>query len=113
MRSVRDEGVLLPRRQLSGLPAGQVRWGKPTPATLGEIRHNPAYAGACVSGRRALELPKRPGKRRRVQRPMEDWQAVHQAVYPAYISWEQCLTNQARWAENASSFARRARGVPR
>jgi len=113
MRSLRDDGILLPRRQLSGLHAGQVRWCKPTPATLGEILHNPAYAGAFVYGRRALELPQRPGKRRRVQRPMEDWQAIHHAAYPAYISWEQFLTNQARLADNASSFARRARGVPR
>lgn len=44
---------------------------------------------------------------------MEDWQALHHAAYPAYISWEQFLTNQARLADNASSFARRARGVPR
>jgi DNA invertase Pin-like site-specific DNA recombinase len=113
MRSLRDDGILLPRRQLSGLHAGQVRWCKPTPATLGEILHNPAYAGAFVYGRRALEVPQRPGKRRRVQRPMEDWQAIHHAAYPAYISWEQFLTNQARLADNASSFARRARGVPR
>jgi DNA invertase Pin-like site-specific DNA recombinase len=113
MRSLRDDGILLPRRQLSGLHAGQVRWCQPTPATLGEILHNPAYAGAFVYGRRALEVPQRPGKRRRVQRPMEDWQAIHHAAYPAYISWEQFLTNQARLADNASSFARRARGVPR
>ena len=48
-----------------------------------------------------------------MQRPMEDWQAVHHEAYPAYLSWEQFLANQARLADNASSFARRARGVPR
>lgn len=113
MRSLRDDGILLPRRQLSGMQAGQVRWCKPTPAALGEILHNPAYAGAFVYGRRALAPQQRPGKRRRVQRPMEDWQAVHHEAYPAYLSWEQFLANQARLADNASSFARRARGVPR
>ena len=113
MRSWRDDGMLLPRRQLSGRQAGQVRWCNPTPAALGEIRHNPASAGAFVYGRRALALQQRPGKRRRVQRPMEDWQAVHQESYPAYLSWEQLLANQARLADNARSFARRARGVPR
>ena len=113
MRSLRDAGILLPRRQLSGMQAGQVRWGKPTPAALREIRPNPAYAGAFVSGRRALAPQQRPGKRRRVQRPMEDWQAVHQEVSPAYLSWEQLLANPARLADKASSFARRARGVPR
>ena len=113
MRSLRDDGILLPRRQLSGVHAGQVRWCKPTPAALGEILHNPAYAGAFVYGRRALEPQQRPGKRRRVQRLMEDWQAIHHEAYPAYISWEQFLANRARLADNASSFARRARGVPR
>ena len=38
---------------------------------------------------------------------------MHHEVYPAYLSWAQCLANQARLADNASSFARRARGVPR
>jgi hypothetical protein len=34
-------------------------------------------------------------------------------VYPAYISWEQFMANQTRLADNASTFARRARGAPR
>jgi len=113
MRSWRDDGIFLPRRQLVGMQAGQVRWCKPTPAALGAIRQKPAYAGALVYGRRALAPPQRPGKRRRVQRPMEDWQAVPQEAYPAYRSGEQCLANQARLADKASSFARRARGGPR
>src|SRR5262249_55386689 len=113
MRSWRDEGLFLPRRQLVGMQAGQVRWCKPTPAALGAIRQNPASAGACVYGRRALAPPQRPGKRRRVQRRMEDWQAGPQEAYPASLSWEQCLANQARVADQASSFARRARGGPR
>jgi hypothetical protein len=41
------------------------------------------------------------------------WTALHQDVYPAYISWEQFLANQERLAENASSFARRVRGAAR
>ena len=44
---------------------------------------------------------------------MEDWQAVPQEAYPASLSWEPCLANQARVADHASSFARRARGGPR
>src|SRR5258708_10128000 len=34
-------------------------------------------------------------------------------VYPAYITWDQFLANQARLADNASDFARRAHGAPR
>src|SRR5215510_12055938 len=113
LRSLRDDGVLVPRRQLAGGQGGHVQWRKPTPASLGAILHNPAYAGAFVYGRKALHPQRRPGQRRRAQRPMEDWHSMHQNIYPAYISWEQFLTNQARLADNASTFARRARGAPR
>ncbi len=44
---------------------------------------------------------------------MEEWTTIHQGVYPAYISWEQFMANQARLTDNASTFARRARGASR
>jgi len=44
---------------------------------------------------------------------MDAWPTIHQDTYPAYISWEQFLANQARLLDNASTFARRARGAPR
>jgi Recombinase zinc beta ribbon domain len=44
---------------------------------------------------------------------MEEWTTIHHGVYPAYITWEQFLANQARLADNASDFARRAHGAPR
>jgi hypothetical protein len=44
---------------------------------------------------------------------MEAWPTIHQDKYPAYITWEQFLANQARLMDNASTFARRARGAPR
>jgi DNA invertase Pin-like site-specific DNA recombinase len=113
LRSLRDDGILLPRRQQAGLYAGQVRWRKPTQAVLSDMLHNPAYAGAFVYGRRGLHPQRRPGQRRRVQRPIAEWPTMHHAVYPAYMSWEQFLANQARLADHASTFARRARGAPR
>src|SRR5438034_7853294 len=45
MRSLRDDGILLPRHQRGGPYAGQLVWRKPTQAALSEILHNPAYAG--------------------------------------------------------------------
>src|SRR6185503_5741089 len=44
---------------------------------------------------------------------MEQWATIQHNVYPAYLSWDQFLANQARLADNASTFARRARGAPR
>jgi DNA invertase Pin-like site-specific DNA recombinase len=113
LRSLRDDGVLVPRRQHGGLHAGQVLWRKPTHAAIAEILHNPAYAGAFVYGRRGPHPERRPGQARQQRRPLEAWPTIHQDTYPAYISWEQFLANQARLRDNASTFAQRARGTPR
>jgi DNA invertase Pin-like site-specific DNA recombinase len=113
LRSLRDNGVLLPRRQHGGLHAGQVLWRKPSHAAIAEILHNPAYAGAFVYGRRGPHPQRRPGQARQQRRSMDAWPTIHQDAYPAYISWEQFLANQARLLDNASTFARRARGTPR
>ena len=113
LRSLRDDGVLVPRRQHGGLHAGQVLWRKPSHAAIAEILHNPAYAGAFVYGRRGPHPQRRPGQARQIRRPLDAWPTVHQDTYPAYISWEQFLANQARLRDNASTFAQRARGTPR
>ena len=113
LRSLRDDGVLLPRRQHGGLHAGQVLWRKPSHAAIAEILHNPAYAGAFVYGRRGPHPQRRPGQARQQRRPLDAWPTIHQDAYPAYISWEQFLATQARLLDNASTFARRARGTPR
>jgi DNA invertase Pin-like site-specific DNA recombinase len=113
LRWFRDEGILLPRRQRGGLHAGQVLWRKPTQAALIEVLHNPAYAGAFVYGRRRQNPNRRPGQSRSVRCRMEEWTTTHQDVYPSYISWEQFMANQARLADNASTFARRTHGAPR
>jgi DNA invertase Pin-like site-specific DNA recombinase len=113
LRRLRDDGVLLPRRQWSGLQAGELVWRRPTDAAIYEILRSPAYAGAFVYGRHAPHPERRPGQTRMVNRPLEEWTAIHQGVYPAYISWEQFLANQARMSDNASNFAARTRGAPR
>ncbi len=113
MRSLRDEGIFVPRRQRGGLHAGLLLWRKPTQAALADLLHNPAYAGAFVYGREGPNPDCRPGHARRIRRPVEEWTVIHQAVYPAYISWEQFMANQTRLADNASTFAQRARGAPR
>jgi DNA invertase Pin-like site-specific DNA recombinase len=113
LRSLRDDGILLPRRQTGGLHAGQLLWRKPSQAALIDILHNPAYAGAFVYGRRPRHPQARPGQQRQKRVPMEAWVTIQQQVYPAYISWDQFLTNQKRLADNASTFAHQARGAPR
>ncbi|GHO87165.1 recombinase family protein [Dictyobacter formicarum] len=114
--------ILLPRHQTSGLRKGELLWKEPTESMLIEILHNPAYAGAFVYGRRPTNpLLRRPGHRGSgvVRKPMEEWVTIQHGVYPAYISWEQYLRNQARLAENAQeahakqAAMRGAHGAPR
>lgn len=95
--------ILLPRHQTSGLRKGEVLWKEPTESMIIEILHNPAYAGAFVYGRRPIDpMQRKPGRRGTgvVRKPMEEWVTLQQGAYPAYISWEQFLRNQARLAEN-------------
>ena len=113
LRALRDAEVRLPRRQTSGVEVGELLWKMPTEWAVYAIVGNPAYAGAFVFGRHGPAPDRRPGQDRRVHRPFGAWTQVHQDVYPAYISWEEFVANQARLSDNASRFAQRARGAPR
>ena len=113
MRSLRDDGLRLPRRQHGGPEHGQLVWRTPSYAALWEMLRNPAYAGAFVYGQSGQRPDRRPGQNRPIHRAMEEWTVIRQGVYPAYIDWETFMTNQHRLADNASAFARRARGAPR
>lgn len=122
LHSFKAHQILLPRHQTSGLLKGELLWKEPTESMLIEILHNPAYAGAFVYGRRPTDpMQRRPGHRGSgvVRKPIEEWVTIQQGAYPAYISWEQYLHNQARLAENAQeahvqqAALRGARGAPR
>jgi DNA invertase Pin-like site-specific DNA recombinase len=122
LRYLKEHQILLPRHQTSGLRKGELLWKKPTESIIIEILRNPAYAGAFVYGRRPTDpLLRKPGRRGSgvVRKPMEEWVTIQHGVYPAYISWEQYLRNQARLADNAATMnakyaaQREARGAPR
>jgi hypothetical protein len=119
LRYLRREQVLLPRQQTGGRHAGALLWKRPTLTALYEILKNPAYAGAFVYGRRPRDLTRaQPGRRATgiVRKPMEEWLEVKQGSYPAYITWEHFLANQARLTENTVRYSRTcdpARGAPR
>ena len=90
LRSLRDDGLLLPRRQTGGLHAGQLVWKKPTDAVVYDMLKNPAYAGAFVYGRHGPHPDRRPGQSARMaHRPMAEW-TVHRDAYPAFIGWMVC-----------------------
>jgi DNA invertase Pin-like site-specific DNA recombinase len=102
--------LLLPRRQTSGLYAGDVLWKEPSIAAVTSLLKNPAYAGAFAYGRRIAEPARQvPGRRAtgRVRQPRERWLALVPDVYPAYITWAQYERNQATIAENQQRMTER------
>lgn len=92
-----DHGLKLPRRQTSGLYAGQVLWKDPSSSALYSIVKNPGYAGAFAYGRKIVDptrqVPGRPSCGRR-RRPRSQWIALVKDVYPAYIAWDEFEQNQ-------------------
>jgi DNA invertase Pin-like site-specific DNA recombinase len=122
LRYLKAHQILLPRHQTSGLLKGELLWKEPTESILIEILRNPAYAGAFVYGRRPTDpMLRKPGRRGSgvVRKPMEEWMTIQHGMYPAYISWEQYLQNQATLADNTQAMRakqasqRESRGAPR
>ena len=119
LRYCKQQEILLPRRHGNGVGPDNVRWRRPSEATISAILTNPAYAGAFVHGRRTSDPQRQsPGRRTPVivRRPMEEWQCIIQDAYPAYISWTQYLANRARLSDNTPRYMEptdRGRGVPR
>jgi len=119
LRYCKQQGILLPRRHGSGVGPDNIRWRRPSEATIRALLTNPAYAGAFVHGRRTSD-PRRqsPGRRTpvMVRRPMAEWPCIIPDTYPAYISWTQYLANQARLRDNTPRSMEptdRGRGAPR
>jgi DNA invertase Pin-like site-specific DNA recombinase len=86
------QSLKLPRRQTSGLYAGDVLWKTPTLSAVHSILKNPAYAGAFAYGRRqgvpSRQIPGRPASGK-VRCDRKNWLALVKDVYPAYISWSE------------------------
>jgi DNA invertase Pin-like site-specific DNA recombinase len=105
--------IRLPTRPRTGAKKGQLVWRRPSIATLAQMLHHPMYAGAYAYGRRPID-PKgtlSSGKRSRPWVPMEEWKVLIKDHLPAYISWEQYLSNRERIRQNQNRSA--SPGVPR
>jgi DNA invertase Pin-like site-specific DNA recombinase len=115
MRYLRRADILLPREQRSGPFQGQLVWKHAAESAIYGIIKNPAYAGAFAYGRTRTDPARRqPGKRSSgiIQCPMEEWQHLQLDVYPAYITWEQYLTNQERLHQAATRHAQQSTRTP-
>lgn len=116
MRYLQEKGLLLPSRPLRGPAPHEVIWRPARSSAVLAILKNPAYAGAYVYGRQTKDPTQRkPGHPRSgiIRRPLEDWPVVIQDVYPAYVSWETFLANQAQLAANQNRYRDDRPGAPR
>jgi DNA invertase Pin-like site-specific DNA recombinase len=105
-RYLRRNQMLLPRRT-TGTGPGPIVWKQASITAVQDILTNPAYAGTFVYGRQRSDPTRRTAKHSampRVKRPRDEWLYVRHDAYPAYISWQQYLANQARIEANGTRF---------
>jgi DNA invertase Pin-like site-specific DNA recombinase len=116
VRYLRRHNLPLPSRPLRGPAPHQVGWDRATSSLVTAILHNPAYAGAYVYGKStrdpARAKPGRPGTGI-VSLPIDRWAVLLHDRYPAYISWDQFMANQARLEANQNSYKRGHPGAAR
>jgi DNA invertase Pin-like site-specific DNA recombinase len=105
--------IRMPVRARSGAKKGQLDWRRPSIPTLAQLLRHPIYAGAYAFGRRVQDPKGKPtaSPAYRPWVPMEQWKVLLKDRLPAYISWEQYLTNRARIQGNQNRST--SAGVPR
>ncbi len=116
MRYFQGENLLLPSRPLRGPAPHEVVWQPVRSSMVLAILKNPAYAGAYVYGRQTKDPSRRkPGHPHSgiVRRPIDEWPIVIHNVYPAYITWETFLANQAQLTANQSHYREDRPGTPK
>ena len=113
---LREAHLPLPVRPLRGHAPHEVIWQEARASSVRDILQNPAYAGAYVYGRKVLDPTKRrpesPGSGH-VRQPIDKWEICLHNVYPAYITWEEFLANQAQLRSNQLNYREELHGVPR
>jgi DNA invertase Pin-like site-specific DNA recombinase len=113
LRYLVDHEIQLPDRIRTGPNKGDIRWNRPSRATLSDMLRHPAYAGAYVYGRRhhdgRLRVPGQPYSGRRFRRDPQTWTVLQQGAYPAYIDWGTFERNQEQMAANRNRYP----GIPR
>ena len=103
-----EEKIELPVNKARG-GRYQLVWQLPTMSFLGDMLHNPLYAGAYVYGRRPIEVvvkDGRPCKRQGSARPAEEASVFLPDHHAGYISWAQYQRYQDIMRSNGGNFTR-------
>jgi DNA invertase Pin-like site-specific DNA recombinase len=116
MRYLRAAQLPLPARPRVGPAPYEVVWQPARTSAILDILHNPAYAGAYVYGRKLLDptrrTPAHPAGGRILQ-PLDKWEICLHNRYPAYITWEEFVANQAQLRTNSLRYREERPGVAR
>jgi DNA invertase Pin-like site-specific DNA recombinase len=116
MRYLRAAHLLLPACPRVGPAPYEVVWQPARTSAILDILHNPAYAGAYVYGRKQLDparrTPTHPSGGRLLQ-PLDKWEICLHNRYPAYITWEEFVANQAQLRTNSLRYREERPGVAR
>src|ERR1700737_4439268 len=103
VRFFREQGLMFPRRLLTGSNKGELLWAPPRHSRILQVLHNPRYAGAFAYGRtRTRHRPD--GGTSVVKVARADWQFVIPGTHQGYIDWDCFETNQRRLADKARAF---------
>jgi len=102
-RHFRDQGLLFPRRILSGADKGKLIWGPLAVKRVLLVLHNPRYAGAYAWGRGHWETQTN-GKKKWQLLPRDRWQVLIVDAHPGYISWQQYEQIDQRLRQNAMAY---------
>jgi DNA invertase Pin-like site-specific DNA recombinase len=103
VRYFADNGLQIP---VQGLADGEVHWKIPCETLILSMLHNPMYAGAYVFGRSEERMGLSGGKiRLRQKRTLgqDAWKVCLKDRHPAYIGWEEYVSNQKKLEENRTS----------
>lgn len=116
VRYLRREELLLPSRPIQGPAPYKTIWRAATVSNTLRILKNPAYAGAYAYGRTKHDpTHRKPGQPTSgvVRLPMDQWAVLIQDRFPAYITWDEFIANQAQLAANHNTYKQNKPGAPR
>ncbi|QSQ26624.1 recombinase family protein [Pyxidicoccus parkwayensis] len=106
-------GLKLPTHQLRGR---QVHWSLPRYDSVLDMLHNPLYAGAYVYGRKEVRMALVEGQvkqRHTTVLPLPSWKVCLFNHHPAYLSWEEFMTNQKKLESNRTHHLPHQHGAAR
>lgn len=100
------------RLPVRGPGNNETRWVLPKPNNFHSVLHNPTYAGAYTFGRRQTKVAMREGHvvRSSIRRPMDEWRVCLHDHHPAYISWEEFMSNQRTLRDGSTQRGSDRRG---